>query len=276
MLKVSNVTCSIHRTAILKEVSFTLALGEIVGFVGNNGAGKTTTLEILSTCLQPTSGSITWNDEDIWNSKNFHTELGYVPDQLPLYPNATVYENLLYTSKLRKVDNPKKRVVELLSEFELKSVASTPIRALSKGWKQWVGIAQAWCHKPRLLLLDEPTSGLDPSGRQRFEGWLRNIRSQGTAVFFSSHILSEVEAVSDRVLWIEKGTLIDRRAHTWVIQCTIEKPNPSLLSKLNQIDGVSNVQMDGGCITLSCPPNLRPLIARVLVESGLLEMRRIQ
>ena len=247
-----------------------------MGFVGNNGAGKTTTLEILSQCISPTSGSITWNDEDVWGSDTYRSKMGYVPDQLPLYPNATVRENLLYAAKLRRVTSLNDRVDELIAEFGLSTVSGVQIRTLSKGWRQWTGIAQAWCHKPTLLLLDEPTSGLDPSGRQRFDSWLRKIRSEGTTVFFSSHILSEVEAVSDRVLWIEAGQLIEGSALMWTIQCVVERPDSSIKETIQNIDGVTNIQIDGNCISLSCHPNTRPKVAQSLVEFGLLEMRRIR
>lgn len=276
MLTVENLHFSIGSASILHDLSFQLHTGEIVGFVGNNGAGKTTTLELLSQCIRPTTGSITWNGEDIWASNIYRLTMGYVPDQLPLYPNATVQENLHYTAQLRRLNNAKHRVAELITEFELSSVATSPIRTLSKGWRQWVGIAQAWCHKPKMLLLDEPTSGLDPSGRQRFESWLRKICSEGTIVFFSSHILSEVEAVSDRILWIENGRLIESNDRMWTIQCTIEHPHQSIFSSLSSIDGVENIQIEGCHITLSCHPSLRGTVSSTLVQFGLLEMRRFR
>ena len=276
MLVVENLHFSVDSTPILHNLSFHLETSEIVGFVGNNGAGKTTTFELLSQCIRPTVGSITWNGEDIWSSDTYRLTMGYVPDQLPLYPNATVEDNLRYTAHLRRLNNPKHSVDELITEFELSSVATSPIRTLSKGWRQWVGIAQAWCHKPKVLLLDEPTSGLDPSGRQRFESWLRKIRSEGTTVFLSSHILSELEAVSDRILWIENGRLIESHALMWTIQCTIERPKQTLLSSLRQIDGVESIQIEGCHITLSCHPSLRAKVSSTLVEFGLLEMRRLR
>ena len=276
MLQIDQLHFSIRSTPILHNLSFSLNAGEIVGFVGNNGAGKTSTLEILSQCIFPTSGSITWNDKDIWTTDTYRSSMGYVPDQLPLYPNATVRENLLYTARLKELDNPQNRVDELIEEFQLEAVSRAPIRTLSKGWGQWTGIAQAWCHRPKLLLLDEPTSGLDPSGRQRFDSWLRQIRAQGTSVFFSSHILSEVEAVSDRVLWIEDGRLIEGNDFMWTIQCLVERPDASIEKNIQKIDGISNVRLDGNSITLSCHPNTRPKVAQTLVGFGLLEMRRIR
>ena len=276
MLKIKSLDYTLDDHPILCSLSFTLCKGEIVGFVGNNGAGKTTTLEILSQCFHPTSGSITWNEEDIWSSNTYRGLMGYVPEQLPLYRNATVFENLLYTVELRQIDRPQNRVEELIIEFDLSSVAQSAVRTLSKGWRQWVGIAQAWCHKPKLLLLDEPTSGLDPSGRQRFESWLRQVRTEGTTVFFSSHILSEVEAVSDRVLWIEKGRIIEGNELMWTIQCIVERPDVSVVTTLQSIEGVSSVHNEGSCITLTCHPRVRPKIAQCLVEIGLLEMRRLR
>lgn len=276
MLQIDQLYFSIDSAAILQDISLKLNAGEIVGFVGNNGAGKTSTLEVLSQCIHPTSGSLTWEGEDIWTSNEYRKSMGYVPDQLSLYPNATVRENLLYTAELRQLQAPQNRVGDLIDEFGLSDVSNSPIRTLSKGWKQWTGIAQAWCHHPKLLLLDEPTSGLDPSGRQRFDSWLRQIRSEGTTVFFSSHILSEVEAVSDRVLWIEDGRLIEGNDLLWTIQCVIERPDSSIEEKLKRLDGITNVRLDGNSITFSCHPSIRPKVAQSLVDFGLLEMRRIR
>ncbi len=276
MLQVDNLTHTIGDKTVLQNISFTLTEGEIVGFVGNNGAGKTTTLEILSQCIHPTEGRILWNGTDIWASQEYKTKLGYVPDKLPLYPNATVYENLLFTAQLRGVPNPSHRVIELLTEFNLQSVAHSTIHTLSKGWRQWVGIAQAWCHKPKLLLLDEPTSGLDPSGRQRFESWLKNVRSSNRTVFFSSHILSEVEAVSDRIVWIDNGTLLEHEDILWTLQCTVERLEDTIIEKLHALDNIKNVHLQGHTITLQCHPRDRSVIAHTLVDHGLLELRRLR
>ena len=276
MLQIDHLYFSIDSTAILQDLSFGLNAGEIVGFVGNNGAGKTTTLEILSQCIHPTSGSLTWGGKDIWTSDNYRKSMGYVPDQLALYPNATVRENLLYTAELRQIQTPQSRVGDLIEEFGLSDMSNSRVRTLSKGWRQWTGLAQAWCHKPKLLLLDEPTSGLDPSGRQRFDFWLRKIRSEGTTVFFSSHILSEVEAVSDRILWIEDGRLIEGNDVVWTIHCVVERPDSSVEKSIKDIDGITNFHLEGNSITLSCHPNTRSRVANTLVEYGLLEMRRIR
>ena len=276
MLSIEEIQFTNKNNPILISLSFTLSDSEIVGFVGNNGAGKTTTLEILSQCIHPTAGRITWNGDNIWGSTTYRKSMGYVPDQLTLYPNATVRENLLYTAKLRQVTSPNVRVDQLINEFGLSDVSNCRVRTLSKGWKQWTGIAQAWCHHPQVLLLDEPTSGLDPSGRQRFDSWLRKIRTEGTTVFFSSHILSEVEAVCDRILWIEDGRLIEGDALMWTIQCVVERPDSSIEDTLNDIDEIGNVHLEGNCITLSCHPNTRPKVAQALASFGLLEMRRIR
>ena len=276
MLQIDQLHFSIHSTPILQNLTFKLNAGEIVGFVGNNGAGKTTTLEILSQCIVPTSGNITWNGKDIWTADDYRRSMGYVPDQLPLYPNATVRENLVYAAELRQVTSPNVRVDELIEEFHLSTVSRSPIRTLSKGWRQWTGIAQAWCHRPKVLLLDEPTSGLDPSGRQRFDSWLRTIRSEGTTVFFSSHILSEVEAVSDRIVWIQDGRLIEANDFMWTMQCVVERLDSSIKKTLQNIEGVTDIQIDGNSIALSCHPSTRPKVAQSLVAFGLLEMRRIR
>ena len=151
------------------------------------------------------------------------------------------------------------------------------MRTLSKGWTQWVGIAQAWIAKPQLLLLDEPTSGLDPSGRQRFMAWINNIRTEGHTVFFSSHILSEVESVCDRVLWLDKGQLINKDTPSTIqMLCSLDKLNnlSTLIETLQAIDGIQQVKTTTQGLCVQCTEPARTTLAKELIPYGLLEFRK--
>ena len=278
MLTVSNIHFNIANKPILSDVSFTLQRGEVVGFVGDNGSGKTTTLSIISGCMRPNAGTISFREHSIWdNLREYHANMGYVPDRIPLYRNASVFENLLYSAELKGILNPRSRVHTILEELHLRSIEHQPVRTLSKGWTQWVGIAQAWIAKPQLLLLDEPTSGLDPSGRQRFMAWINNIRTEGHTVFFSSHILSEVESVCDRVLWLDKGQLINKNTPSTIqMLCSLDKLNDlqTLIETLSAIDGVQQVKTTTQGLSVQCTEPARTTLAKELIPYGLLEFRK--
>ena len=278
MLTVSNIHFNIANKPILSDVSFTLQRGEVVGFVGDNGSGKTTTLSIISGCMRPNAGTISFREHSIWdNLREYHANMGYVPDRIPLYRNASVFENLLYSAELKGILNPTSRVHATLEELHLRTIEHQPVRTLSKGWTQWVGIAQAWIAKPQLLLLDEPTSGLDPSGRQRFMAWINNIRTEGHTVFFSSHILSEVESVCDRVLWLDKGQLINKNTPSTIqMLCSLDKLNDlqTLIETLSAIDGVQQVKTTTQGLSVQCTEPARTTLAKELIPYGLLEFRK--
>jgi len=279
MLTVSNLHHSIARTPILCDLSFTLQAGEVVGFVGDNGSGKTTTLSIISGCQRPSAGTVTFENQSIFdNLAHYQVQMGYLPDSLPLYPNATVLQNLTYAAKLKEVPSPQERVHEMLNRFNLQQISPVKVRTLSKGWTQWVGIAQAWVSKPRLLLLDEPTSGLDPSGRQRFCYWLEEIRQQGHTVFFSSHILGEVESVCDRILWLDNGRLIEKdHTDTHRMRCIIANlDNINRLGEtLQQCEGVLLVRQHPQGLDVTCTPEARTMVAQTVAHYGLLEFRKL-
>jgi ABC-type multidrug transport system ATPase subunit len=203
--------------------------------------------------------------------------MGYVPDRIPLYANASVFENLMYSAALKGILNPTSRVQSILEELHLRSIEHQPVRTLSKGWTQWVGIAQAWIAKPPLLLLDEPTSGLDPSSRKRFMAWVNNIRTEGHTVFFSSHILSEVESVCDRILWLDKGKLVNHNTPSTIqMLCSLDKLDDlqTLIETLSTIDGIQQVKTTTQGLSVQCTEPARATLAKKLIPYGLLEFRK--
>lgn len=194
----------------LKEVSFEIAKGEVVGFLGPNGAGKSTLMKILTTYLSADKGEARVNGFLVSEEPaEVRASIGYLPENNPLYPELFVREYLSFNASVYKVSAA--RVEEVIEMTGLKPEANKKIRQLSKGYKQRVGLAAALLHDPDVLLLDEPTTGLDPNQLLEIRSLIRKIGKEKT-ILLSTHIMKEVEAVCDRVLILSKGELVaDKR-----------------------------------------------------------------
>jgi len=189
------------------DLNLEVEQGEIFGFLGPNGAGKTTTIRTLLDFIRPTRGSATIFGLDVrQQSRDIRKRIGYVLDELALYDNMTSAEFLRYFGHLR--GGVKWELVQELAE-RLKSDLSEPVRSLSRGNRQKIGLIQAFMHRPELLILDEPSVGLDPLMQQELYHLLTEFRDEGRTVFLSSHNLPEVERVCDRLGIIREGRLID-------------------------------------------------------------------
>jgi ABC-2 type transport system ATP-binding protein len=190
-------------------LSFTIEAGEIVGLLGLNGAGKTTTLRILACDLLPSSGSVRVDGIDVVDRPHeVRGRIGYLPDTPPLYGEMTVRDYLKFAASLRGMSaaEAERRVPEVEEMTQLSGVSGELISALSHGYKQRVGIAQAVVHKPRLLVLDEPITGLDPVQIVEMRELLRSLKGEHT-ILLSSHILSEISETCDRILVIRDGEI---------------------------------------------------------------------
>jgi ABC-2 type transport system ATP-binding protein len=190
------------------RVNFTLKSGEITGFLGPNGAGKSTTLKMIAGFLRPTFGNVFLDGFSVVENRiEVCKRIGYLPEHNPLYLDMYVHEFLTFCAKIFGIANVKKRVAETIELVGLQIEQHKKIGALSKGYRQRVGLAHALIHRPAALLLDEPTGHLDPNQLTEVR---RVIREAGkdTILLFSSHILSEVEAVADRVIVIHRGRLM--------------------------------------------------------------------
>jgi ABC-2 type transport system ATP-binding protein len=195
------------RTA-LKSLHLNVTQGETFGFLGPNGAGKTTTLKLLMGIIFPTSGTATILGRDIGDPE-VKRKIGFLPEQPYFYDYLSAPELLDYYARLSGVpaDVRKKRIGELLERVGLRDVGNKQLRKFSKGMLQRVGIAQAIIHDPEIVFLDEPMSGLDPVGRHDVRELIQQLKDQGKTIFFSTHILSDAEALCDRVGIIHKGEL---------------------------------------------------------------------
>ena len=189
-------------------ISFSVQVGEIVGFLGPNGAGKSTTMKILTGCLKPSAGQAFLNGIDVHEEPLRTKKLtGYLPESNPLYPDMYIREYLYFIADIHRLPEKKKKINEVIERVGLLPEAGKKISQLSKGYKQRVGLAAALIHEPATLILDEPTTGLDPNQIVEIRDVIRNYGKNRT-VLFSSHILQEVEAICDRVIIINQGKII--------------------------------------------------------------------
>lgn len=209
MIEVQNLWKNYGSRQALRGISFSVADGEILGFLGPNGAGKSTTMNILTGCITQTGGKALINGVNILeNPMAAKKNIGYLPEIPPVYPDMTVDEYLNYVYGLKKCKFPKNSHLEEIRTLTgIEDVRKRVIRNLSKGYKQRVGIAQALVGNPQTIVLDEPTVGLDPKQIIEIRSLVKKLGKNHT-VILSSHILSEVQAVCDKIAVIDKGKLI--------------------------------------------------------------------
>ena len=210
MIEISHLTKRYGEHLAVSDLSFTVDSGQIYGFLGPNGAGKSTTMNIMTGCLSATEGSVRIDGHDIFEEPNQAKKLiGYLPEQPPLYMNETPEEYLRFVGEAKGLRGGEleRQIDEVISQTGIKEVAHRRISALSKGYKQRVGIAQALLGNPKVIILDEPTVGLDPIQIIEIRDLIKEL-GQTHTVIFSSHILSEVQAICDQIIMIAKGGLV--------------------------------------------------------------------
>jgi ABC-2 type transport system ATP-binding protein len=207
-ISVTGITKIYGQQKALDDVSFDIGSGEVVGFLGPNGAGKSTMMKILTCFLPPTSGRAVVAGFDTHDqSMEVRRRVGYLPEHNPLYVDLYVKEYLEFVAGIHGLKDRSKRVQRMVEMVGLGPEQNKRIGALSKGYRQRVGLAQAMIHDPQVLILDEPTSGLDPNQLVEIRSLIKNIGESKT-VMLSTHIMQEVEAICDRVIIIDQGKVV--------------------------------------------------------------------
>jgi ABC-2 type transport system ATP-binding protein len=274
------------RTAI-KDVSFSVPAGQVMGFLGPNGAGKSTTMRILTGYIGATSGTATVGGFDVrTQSLEVRRRVGYLPETAPLYEEMRVAPFLHFACKVRRVPPSRRaaRVDAALHACGLDNRRDDVIGRLSKGLRQRVGLAQAIVHEPELLILDEPTSGLDPAQTRETRELIKRLGRERTVVL-SSHILSEVEATCERVVIINEGRIVadgtpqrlaqrfgTGRSHE--IEVTVRGEAAAVEAALRDIEGVEEVRIVGDdpefvdAIVITSRADLTEELSRALVQAG--------
>ena len=250
---VENITKEYGTQKALNNISFHVNSGEVVGFLGPNGAGKSTTMKILTCFLPQTSGRASVCGFDVnEDSLDVRKNVGYLAENNPLYYDMYVKEYLSFVASLHTLNNIAERIKEIINITGLEVEQRKKIGALSKGYKQRVGLAQALIHDPKVLILDEPTSGLDPIQLVEIRNVIKKIGQEKT-VMLSTHIMQEVEAMCDRVIIISKGTIVANKPTAELKQSysnqaivTVEFNGITTRSALTAIEGVSDAKNSSG------------------------------
>lgn len=262
-IKVSHITKLFTEQKALDDVSFQIEAGEIVGLVGPNGAGKSTMMKIVTCYLPQTSGNVSVCGFDVVEqSIEVRKKVGYLPEHNPLYLDMYVVEYLEFIAGIHKLGRvTKERVAEMIDITGIEVERKKKIGALSKGFRQRVGLAQALIHKPEVLILDEPTSGLDPNQIVDIRNLIKKIGKAKT-ILFSTHIMQEVEAICDKVIVIDKGKIVANKT-------TVE------MHKLNEDFVIVSVEFDAA-VNKTMLKEINGVIDAELVKGNLWNVKAMQ
>lgn len=264
-IEIRDLHKSYGKVEALRGVNFEVKQGELFGFLGPNGAGKTTTIRCILNMIRPQAGTIrVYGSDPQKDPVTVHKLVGYLPGELNVEANLKVKSALRYFTELRSNHVEWEYVHRLAQRLELD--LDMQIKNLSKGNKQKVGLVQALMHKPKLLLMDEPTSGLDPLMQQEVYRMLREAKAQGATIFFSSHIINEVETLADRVAIISQGMIVEEAEPGKLVKMEVRRMRIRFKqavdsSRLTQVEGVTLLSQNSGTtITLRVEGDLERLI----------------
>jgi ABC-2 type transport system ATP-binding protein len=273
----------------LDQVNFTVSSGEVIGFLGPNGAGKSTMMKIISGFIPPNEGKVRVCGHDVVeDTMEVKKKVGYLPEHNPLYLDMYVKEYLKFVGSIYKIPNLKQRVDEMIELVGLGLEQHKQIGALSKGYRQRVGIAQAMIHDPEVLILDEPTSGLDPNQLVEIRKLIATIGKEKT-VMLSTHIMQEVEAICNRVLIINRGKVVADKPVTEIrgalsskgYGLTVEFSASVSANELKKIQGIVGAKQENGnnwILEIATDEDVRQLVFNFAVQNknSVLTMQRIE
>jgi ABC-2 type transport system ATP-binding protein len=277
-ISVNNITKLYGTQKALHNISFEVGSNEIVGFLGPNGAGKSTMMKILTCYIPPTTGSAKVSGYDVLEeSLEVRKQIGYLPEHNPLYLDMYVKEFLAFVGNLHKIKNTKERVKEMIELTGLQVEQNKKIGALSKGYRQRVGLAQAMIHDPKVLIMDEPTTGLDPNQLEEIRALIRSLGRQKT-VMLSTHIMQEVEAICDKVIIINKGEIVandetknlQKNTTTQIITVEFDKQvTEKLLLGINEIERVRLIEKNTWRLSTTSKEDVRKEIFNFAVANNI-------
>ena len=261
VIEIENLTKNYGKARGIIDVNLTVEQGEVFGFIGPNGAGKSTTIRTLLGLIHPTSGSAKIFGKSCFDSPELRREVGYLPSEVFYYDDMKVIDLLKYSASFYKKDCTK-RINELSEIMDLD--LNKKIDDLSFGNKKKVGIVQGLLHEPKLIILDEPTSGIDPLMQQKFFDLIAEEIKKGATVFFSSHILGEVQKMCSRVAFIKEGRIIKLEKMSALQQDSykrikLEAKSPIPRDAFN-IAGVSRLELDGNLADFIFKGNINSII----------------
>jgi gliding motility-associated transport system ATP-binding protein len=289
MIQVNGLIKDYGARRALHSITFDANQGEIVGFLGPNGAGKTTTMRILTGYMPPTDGTAVVAGYDVVEeSLEVRKRVGYLPETVPLYTDMTALDYLKFMAELRHIPNAEERARDSLEQVNLTDRANGYIANFSKGMRQRIGLAQALIHRPEVLILDEPTIGLDPAQVVEIRNVIREIGKDRT-VLLSTHILSEAQQICDRVLIINKGSIVaedtpenlqSRLVGSQRVVLRVRGDSDGLDAAIKKVKGTRGIEIkDSETVEFefSSGQDVRPQVAKAVIQAGyeLIEMRPV-
>ncbi|MCC8301799.1 ATP-binding cassette domain-containing protein [Bacillus sp. ICE1] len=279
-LILKDVSKTINHTPIVQSISFDVRKGEIFGLLGPNGSGKTTIFRMIVQLIKKTEGAISFRGRPDSDFEYFMRHIGVIIEGPDMYPNMTALQNLNYFTKLRSTSLRTDDLMNTLAKVGLEQAARKKVKHFSLGMKQRLGLAYSLLHNPGLLILDEPMNGLDPKGMKELRIILSDLAKQGVSILLSSHLLSEMEEICDRVAYIKKGRILgieDMKSRNDLGQkklFTVTVDHPARAKEILEQDGILQVQQkDSRVIELEAEEDTIPYVIKSLAEKEILISR---
>ena len=275
-IEVRDLTKTYNHTPAVNNISFSVHKGEIFGFLGPNGAGKTTTIKAMLDLIHADAGTITINGIDVRTAgKEAKKYVGYLPEKVAFYDNLTALQNMSFYAELKHAS--KTECIQLIDEFGLGDTGKKKVGKFSKGMVQRLGMARAVLGNPPILILDEPSGGLDPRGVVLIRDKILEMKQKGSTIFVSSHILSEIQEICDRVGIINKGVLVAQDSVEGLrkklnlkpqLSITIEKMLPSVEQAVKTLPGVESVLIRGNTLDIVCDGSMKAKVILAVTNAG--------
>ncbi|WP_332275131.1 ATP-binding cassette domain-containing protein [Bacillus velezensis] len=279
-LILKDVSKTINHTPIVQSISFDVRKGEIFGLLGPNGSGKTTIFRMIVQLIKKTEGAISFRGRPDSDFEYFMRHIGVIIEGPDMYPNMTALQNLKYFTKLRSTSLRTDDLMNTLAKVGLEQAARKKVKHFSLGMKQRLGLAYSLLHNPGLLILDEPMNGLDPKGMKELRTILSDLAKQGVSILLSSHLLSEMEEICDRVAYIKKGRILgieDMKNRHDLGQkklFTVTVDHPARAKEILEQEGILQVQQkDSRIIELEAEEDTIPYVIKSLAEKEILISR---
>ncbi|BBA78092.1 MULTISPECIES: ATP-binding cassette domain-containing protein [Bacillus] len=279
-LILKDVSKTINHTPIVQSISFDVRKGEIFGLLGPNGSGKTTIFRMIVQLIKKTEGAISFRGRPDSDFEYFMRHIGVIIEGPDMYPNMTALQNLKYFTKLRSTSLRTDDLMNTLAKVGLEQAARKKVKHFSLGMKQRLGLAYSLLHNPGLLILDEPMNGLDPKGMKELRTILSDLSKQGVSILLSSHLLSEMEEICDRVAYIKKGRILgiedmkNRHDLSQKKLFTVTVDHPARAKEILEQDGILQVQQkDSRIIELEAEEDTIPYVIKSLAEKEILISR---
>ncbi|MGD2406076.1 ATP-binding cassette domain-containing protein [Bacillus velezensis] len=279
-LILKDVSKTINHTPIVQSISFDVRKGEIFGLLGPNGSGKTTIFRMIVQLIKKTEGAISFRGRPDSDFEYFMRHIGVIIEGPDMYPDMTALQNLKYFTNLRSTSLRTDDLINTLAKVGLEQAARKKVKHFSLGMKQRLGLAYSLLHNPGLLILDEPMNGLDPKGMKELRTILSDLAKQGVSILLSSHLLSEMEEICDRVAYIKKGRILgieDMKNRHDLGQkklFTVTVDHPARAKEILEQDGILQVQQkDSRIIELEAEEDTIPYVIKSLAEKEILISR---